>query len=64
MLSGEIPALDDVAKTKVGISPKNNAAALRIVKATECKDERCEDAADVIGFLKTKYKLYDWNPEK
>lgn len=64
MLSGELNSINDAAKTKVGISPKSNAASLRIVKVTECKDEKCQEAADVVGFLKTKYKLYDWNPEK
>ena len=64
MMSGEISPLDEVTKNKFGVAPKYNAAAMRIVKVTECKDESCQEAADVIGFLKTKYKLYDWNPEK
>lgn len=64
LLSGEIAPLDEVLKTRAGIPSKYNAASMRIVKATECENEECLNASDVIGFLKTKYNLYDWNPEK
>ncbi len=63
LVSGEITPLSEEEKNKSGINLRNKASSIKVTKATACKNESCQEASDVVGFLKNKYKLYDWSPE-
>lgn len=64
LISGNIRALGEHEKIKLGLSPSEPAGQLNVFKATSCEDKTCSSAANLISFIKERYGLYDWEPNK
>ena len=60
IFTGEVEIKDENTKGKFGYP----VGAIDVSKVTACKQESCEEVRDTVQFIRSKYKLPDWQPPR